>query len=97
MMAGEEEIEKLTDTLEDEDLIEDERLISVKVDHMKEILGEMKEIDKSMLLMKYQDDLSIKEIVDITNKTESAVKMQLKRAKEKFVKIHEEKYANEQQ
>lgn len=97
MMAGEEEIEKLTDTLEDEDQIEDERLISVKVDHMKEILGEMKEIDKSMLLMKYQDDLSIKEIVDITNKSESAVKMQLKRAKEKFVKIHEEKYANEQQ
>lgn len=97
MMAGEEEIEKLTDTLEDEDQIEDERLISVKVDHMKEILGEMKEIDKSILLMKYQDDLSIKEIVDITNKSESAVKMQLKRAKEKFVKIHEEKYANEQQ
>lgn len=96
-MAGEEEIEKLTDTLEDEDQIEDERLISVKVDHMKEILGEMKEIDKSILLMKYQDDLSIKEIVDITNKSESAVKMQLKRAKEKFVKIHEEKYANEQQ
>ena len=97
MMSGEEEIEKLTETLEDEDQIEDEKLISVRVDQMREILGEMKEIDKSMLLMKYLDDLSIREIVDITNRSESAVKMQLKRAKEKFVKIHEEKYANEQQ
>jgi RNA polymerase sigma-70 factor (ECF subfamily) len=39
-----------------------------------------------MLLMKYQDDLSIKEISQIVSKSESAVKMQLKRAKAKAQK-----------
>jgi RNA polymerase sigma-70 factor (ECF subfamily) len=36
--------------------------------------------------MKYQDDLSIKEISQIVSKSESAVKMQLKRAKAKAQK-----------
>lgn len=94
-LSGEDELEKISDTLEDEDLIEDERLLSVQVDKMKLILSEMKEIDKTILLMKYQDDFSIKDICDITNKSESAVKMQLKRAKEKFVKIHDEMLENE--
>jgi predicted DNA-binding protein YlxM (UPF0122 family) len=34
--------------------------------------------------MKYQDDFSIKEIADTFNLTESAVKMRLKRTKEKL-------------
>lgn len=39
--------------------------------------------EKSLILMKYQDDLSIKEISDVMKLTESAVKMRLKRTKEK--------------
>ena len=96
VIGSEEELEKLSETLENDDQIEDDRLTSVRVDQMKEILAAMKEIDTAILLMKYQDDLSIKEISQMTDKTESAIKMQLKRAKEKFVKIHEEKYEHEQ-
>jgi RNA polymerase sigma-70 factor (ECF subfamily) len=44
--------------------------------------------------MKYQGDLSIKEISDIIGKSESAVKMTLKRAKEKSLKTYEEMFAN---
>lgn len=51
---------------------------------MKQILPE----DKSILMMKYQDDLSIKEISESLDISESAVKMRLLRAKEKLRKIY---------
>jgi RNA polymerase sigma-70 factor (ECF subfamily) len=38
--------------------------------------------------MKYQDDLSIKEIADSLDISESAVKMRLLRAKEKLRKVY---------
>lgn len=51
---------------------------------MKQILPE----EKSILMMKYQDDLSIKEISDSLEISESAVKMRLLRAKEKLRKVY---------
>ena len=44
--------------------------------------------EKTLILMKYQDDLSIKEICDAMNLTESAVKMRLKRTKEKVKSLY---------
>jgi RNA polymerase sigma factor (sigma-70 family) len=44
--------------------------------------------DKSLILMKYQDDLSIKEIGEAMKLSESAVKMRLKRAKDKVKSIY---------
>ena len=38
------------------------------------------------------DSLSIKEISEMIDKSESAVKMKIKRAKEKFVMIHNDHY-----
>ena len=40
--------------------------------------------EKSILMMKYQDDLSIREIADVFNITESATKMRLLRSREKL-------------
>lgn len=51
---------------------------------MQKILPE----EKSILMMKYQDDLSIKEISDSLDISESAVKMRLLRAKEKLRKVY---------
>ena len=51
---------------------------------MKQIMPE----EKSILMMKYQDDLSIKEISDSLDISESAVKMRLLRAKEKLRKVY---------
>lgn len=51
---------------------------------MKEILPE----EKSILMMKYQDDMSIKEISSSLNISESAVKMRLLRAKDKLRKVY---------
>lgn len=44
--------------------------------------------EKTLILMKYQDDLSITEIGEVMNLTESAVKMRLKRTKEKVKNLY---------
>ena len=41
-----------------------------------------------ILLLKYQDRLSIKELTDILDIGESAVKMRLKRAKQRLINIY---------
>ena len=68
-------------------------ILEIEVSRLKFILDEMNEHDRATLLMKYQDELSIKEMCVIFVKSESAIKMQIKRAKEKFIRIHKTKYA----
>jgi len=61
----------------------DEVLLSMEIDQLTRVLDSLPPGDRLMLLMKYQDDLSIRDISQIVSKSESAVKMQLMRAKEK--------------
>ncbi|MEE9371704.1 MAG: RNA polymerase sigma factor [Saprospiraceae bacterium] len=72
--------------------IADRHLKEVKLERLKIILEVIPISDKAILLMKYMDGLSIKEISDIISKSESAVKMKLKRAKEKFVVVHNKRF-----
>ena len=44
--------------------------------------------EQMMLLMKYQDDVSIRELADLNGVTESAIKMRLKRSREKLRKYY---------
>jgi len=76
--------------------VEDVYLLEMKVKRLKVILEEIPTMDKSILLMKYQDEMSIKEISSITNKSESAVKMKIKRAKQKFKKTYKEIYKDDE-
>ncbi len=78
--------------LDIEDNIDDSEILETNVFRLKEILEKMNIDDKSILMMKYQDDLSIKEICDLMDKTESAIKMKILRAKERFLKIYQENY-----
>lgn len=84
---SDDEIEKAPDIPDD---IPDEALIEMEVKQLKNVLDNMPVGDKAILLMKYQDDMSIKEIADVLEKSESAVKMKIKRAKEKAQKLKEE-------
>ncbi len=70
----------------------DAEIMETNVFRLKEVLNLMNAEDKSILLMKYQDDMSIKEICGVIEKTESAVKMKILRAKERFMKIYQESY-----
>jgi RNA polymerase sigma-70 factor (ECF subfamily) len=77
--------------IEDDSMYEAE-IMEISVSRLKEILDAIPVDDKSILMMKYQDDMSIKEICEALNKSDSAVKMQILRAKERFLKIYREKY-----
>jgi RNA polymerase sigma factor (sigma-70 family) len=82
-----EDIERAPDVAADE--VPDEYLLEMDMKYLKQVLEELPTGDKMILLMKYQDDMSIKEISDILDKTESAIKMKIKRAKHKAQEIFE--------
>ncbi len=75
------DMERAPDVAEDD--VKDEFLMEMEVKHLKIVLERLPTGDRAIILMKYQDDMSIKEIADVLDKTESAVKMKIKRAKEK--------------
>jgi RNA polymerase sigma-70 factor (ECF subfamily) len=74
---------------------EDDRdIIETNVKQMKHILDTMKVKDKAILLMKYQDEMSIRDMTLVLEKSESAIKMSIKRAKEKFREQYKLLYAS---
>lgn len=87
------DINRYGEHMEDEDSIDDKEIVEVSLDRLKIVMDEIDEEDKATLLMKYQDDMSIKDMCVVFNKSESAIKMQVKRAKERFVKVYNKKYA----
>lgn len=78
-----ENIENLTDYEED-----DSSFLAMKVDKLKIALELISPEEKMILLLKYQDYLTIKEIEDVLEIGESAVKMRIKRAKDKLVSVY---------
>ncbi len=68
--------------------VPDESLYEMKASKLKEALELVSAEDKSILLLKYQDGASIKDLVTLMDLGESAVKMRLKRAKEKLLEIY---------
>lgn len=84
-----EKITVVTDVIKDEDIdeneIDDTALFELKSDKLAKALKQIDVEDKMILLMKYQDDMSIKEIQESLDLGASAVKMRIKRAKEKVI------------
>ena len=78
----------------DED-VPDSVLLEMKQERLKAVMKDLPPDDKAILMMKYIDDLSIKDIAGVLNKTESAIKMQIMRAKQKSQQIYSELYAND--
>lgn len=72
----------------------DSDILETHVTQMKIILDTLREDDKAVLLMKYMDDMSIKDMTEVLEQTESAVKMRIKRAKEKFRRQYALTYAS---
>jgi RNA polymerase sigma-70 factor (ECF subfamily) len=62
------------------DVIEED-LTDLHYAQLQDLLNRLHTEEKALLLMKYQDDLSLKEIATSMRLTESAVKMRLMRAK----------------
>ena len=70
----------------------DEDLFEIKVVRLEKVLKRIPPEDKSLLLLKYKEELSIQELAKLLEVGESAIKMRLKRAKIRVVKIYEEHY-----
>ena len=84
------DIERAPDVAEEE--IPDSYFLDLSLPQLKGILDELPEGDRMVILYKYQDELSIKEIAEIIDKTESATKMKIKRAKMKAAEIFQRKF-----
>lgn len=71
-----------------EDHDDDSDFSDMRVDKLKKALELVSPDEKMILLLKYQDNLSIKEIVTVLGIGESAVKMRIKRAKDKLLTVY---------
>ena len=88
-----EKVTVVTDNIKDDDVtleVDDATLFELKSEKLAKALSLIDPADKMILLMKYQDDMSIKEIQQVLEVGESAVKMRIKRAKQKVVRTYEE-------
>ncbi len=68
--------------------IPDEDLLELKVKKLKVALENIDPEDKAILLLKYQDDVSVKDLQTVLQLGKSAVKMRLKRARIRVVQEH---------
>jgi len=84
------EMENAPDVPEED--VPDKELLEMEISQLKVVLDEIPIDDKAILLMKYQDDFSIKDIAGILDKTESAVKMKIKRAKNKAQEVKKKRF-----
>lgn len=85
--SGENKIPEIIDEIEEpiEDINYENLLLILELVHPEE---------KALLLMKYQDDLSLKQIGHALRISEDAVKMRLKRARTRVVYLYMQKYSN---
>lgn len=70
------------------DDVPDESIYELKASKLAKALEMISPENKSILLLKYQDGASVKELSDLLDLGESAVKMRLKRAKTKLLEIY---------
>lgn len=61
-------------------------LAEMEAQQLERALHQLPPDEQTMLLMKYQDDISIRDIANLNGLTESAVKMRLKRSRDKLRK-----------
>lgn len=67
---------------------DDNDVYQLKIEKLKVALEKISPQEKMILLLKYQDYLTIRELEDIFHISQSAVKMRLKRAKDKFKSVY---------
>ncbi len=68
--------------------VTDESLLDLQVEKLKKALELIEPEEKTLLLLKYQDGVSIKELESIMEISSSAIKMRLKRAKARVIETY---------
>lgn len=85
-------VDEVTEIGDMQEEVSDSEILETNIVRLKAVLNEIPVDDKAILLMKYQDEMSIKEIGSVLDKSDSAVKMKIKRAKQKFVNQYNQLY-----
>ncbi len=70
-------------------------LVAIRTQQLEVLMEELHEMDRMVLLMKYQDELSVAEMAETLEVGESAIKMRLKRARDRLQKLHESRYGKD--
>lgn len=68
--------------------VTDESLLDLQVEKLKKALELIQPEEKTLLLLKYQDGVAIKELESIMEISSSAIKMRLKRAKARVIETY---------
>ncbi len=76
--------------------IDDKVLLEMEFDRLTIVLNLLNIEDKTVLIMKYKEGLSIRDIGEVFGKTESAIKMKIKRAKHKCQRLYIETFPKEE-
>ncbi|MBL8002895.1 MAG: RNA polymerase sigma factor [Flavobacteriales bacterium] len=71
------------------------QLLGLRAERLDEVIGKLDPADRALLLMKYQEDLSVKDIMDVMSLQESAVKMRILRARERALRLYGQLYPEE--
>ncbi|WP_020530498.1 RNA polymerase sigma factor [Flexithrix dorotheae] len=79
---------EIADSVEDISELDEELPPEITMEVLAELMEKLTPEEKLILLLKYNEKLSVKEIQDSLDLGESAVKMRLKRAREKITKLH---------
>lgn len=71
---------------EDEEMegMHEKELLEMKIEYVQQIIFELKAEERSLILQKYQDNMSIAELAEIYGASDSAIKMKLKRIRDKI-------------
>ena len=84
---GEHKLAQLADVDDD---AQERELLQMEAQRLARVLEELPPQDKMILLMKYQDELSVKDIMQALEVSESAVKMRVKRARAKALELYQD-------
>lgn len=87
--------ETLANIPDNEDDRNEKELLSLRAERLGAVLDLLNPDDKAVLLMKYQDDMSVKDIEEALSVSESAVKMRVKRARAKAVELYYKTYQDD--
>lgn len=77
---------------QDNSAVEEKQLFEISFNRLQELIYQLNEDDMVILLMKYQDEMSVDDIMKVLKISESAAKMRLKRARDRLRKLYEKKY-----
>lgn len=73
---------------------DDEQMLMIDSSKLLQIMEQLEKEDRMILLLKYKDEMSLKDIMGVFQIKESTAKMRVSRAKKKAYKIYKEQFKN---